>query len=356
MNASNCSFLRPPSPALYPPEAGCATLKALAEENRCLRAQLTEYEEVLRAIRSGEVDAFFVGGGEGRIVTVEHGESEFRTLVEGMNEGAAILQDGGTLVYANGRLALMLDSPLERVIGASIFAFVAPADRRGVERLLAQARSRTCAREFTLHRPDGSTEPVRLSLSPMRFHGEPGVCAVVTDLSERSRQEEKLRSMSLVDELTGLFNRRGFLTLAEQQIKQARRAKSELLIYFADLDGLKPINDLLGHTEGDRALQDTAAVLRAAFRESDVIARLGGDEFAVLAPGAPGLDPATLVERLQHHVDARNAAGDRRFRLSVSVGLVRHLPCASLLTVGELLVRADAAMYAVKRARRGQQG
>lgn len=358
MTSPYCSF-RLAEPALPPPAAlrrgdACPTLKALIDENTALRARLNEYAEVVRAIGSGEVDAFCVGTGEeARIVTVEGAESEFRTLVEGMNEGAAILLDTGTLLYANGRLALMLRTPLEHVIGQSLFSFLGATDRRHVERLLVQARSRTCAREVALHHLDGSTEQVRVSLSPMRFHGRACVCAVVTDLSAHARQEAKLRSLSLVDELTGLFNRRGFVTLAEQQIRQARRARSELLLFFADLDGLKPINDGLGHVEGDRALVDAAGVLRAAFRESDVIARIGGDEFVVLAPGTPELDPAVLVERLHRHVEARNAAADRRYRLGLSVGVVRHWPHTSSLTLSELLQRADAAMYDVKRAKRG---
>ncbi len=100
---------------------------------------------------------------------------------------------------------------------------------------------------------------------------------------ERHRMAEELRNLSLTDELTGLHNRRGFITLSQQQIRQAKRTKKEMLLLFVDLDGLKKINDGFGHSEGDRALFAVAALLRETFRDSDIVARIGGDEFAVLA-------------------------------------------------------------------------
>ena len=99
----------------------------------------------------------------------------------------------------------------------------------------------------------------------------------------REKFEEELLSLSIKDPLTGLHNRRGFLSLAEQQLKLSARNKRGVLLYFADLDGLKWINDTLGHQEGDNAIIEIATILKEASRESDIIARLGGDEYAVLA-------------------------------------------------------------------------
>jgi PAS domain S-box-containing protein len=103
-----------------------------------------------------------------------------------------------------------------------------------------------------------------------------GVTIVSKDITERNEMEEELRMLSLTDELTGLYNRRGFLTLCEQQLKMANRAKQGVYMLYADVDGLKKINDSLGHKEGDYALINTARVLTDTFRESDIIARLGG--------------------------------------------------------------------------------
>jgi diguanylate cyclase (GGDEF)-like protein len=129
---------------------------------------------------------------------------------------------------------------------------------------------------------------------------------VVQDITERKRMEEEIREMSLRDPLTELYNRRGFITLAGQQLKTANRANRQMLLAFIDVDGLKKINDTLGHEEGDKALIGTAHIIRNTFRESDIIARLGGDEFAVLAIDTAELDPEVFSQRLQQHIDAFN--------------------------------------------------
>src|SRR3989338_8947318 len=102
------------------------------------------------------------------------------------------------------------------------------------------------------------------------------------DITDRKHTEEMLRELSITDELTNLYNRRGFLTLAADRLKLTRRSKTGLWMFFADVDGLKHINDTFGHQEGDRALTDVAQILKKIFRESDIIARLSGDEFIIL--------------------------------------------------------------------------
>jgi diguanylate cyclase (GGDEF)-like protein/PAS domain S-box-containing protein len=323
----------------------------LSKENEGLRARLVEAEEILRAIRGGEVDAFLTHEAQGdRVLTLEGGESAYRALVEAMNEGAAILNDGGTLVYCNSRLATMLNAPLESVIGASLFHFCSPAEKANVETLLERGRSETCTGDMTFCRKDGAPGPVHLSLSPMKIHGLPAIGVVATDLTERNRMEE-LRNLSMVDELTGLLNRRGFMSIAEQNLKLAHRLKGPVSLMFLDLDGLKAINDNLGHIEGDRALTDTASILKNTFRDTDTIARLGGDEFTVLAMGTPETNSAILASRLQSRLDAHNSRVNRPYRLSMSIGIVRYDPETSV-TIEDLVARADAAMYENKRSKK----
>jgi diguanylate cyclase (GGDEF)-like protein len=166
-------------------------------------------------------------------------------------------------------------------------------------------------------------------------------------LEEVLEAKEILHDASLRDELTGLYNRRGFLTFAEKQIKLACSGRRELLVVFADVDGLKAINDGYGHSEGDRALKKAAEVLLAIFRDTDIVARLGGDEFVVLALDC---SPTGLV-RINAHLDKMlRIVNDLNapWKLSISVGTV-HVDSKHQLSIDDLLSKADKMMYEQKR-------
>ena len=165
---------------------------------------------------------------------------------------------------------------------------------------------------------------------------------------ERHRMQERIRSLSLVDELTGLYNRRGFLTLASQQLILANRLKKRMSLIFADLDGMKWINDTLGHQEGDKALIEIAKILKETFRESDIIARLGGDEFVVLTLGKSVSIDDAITKRLQEKLNSQNAHGNRHDCLSLSLGVAHHDP-EHPCSIDELLAKADLSMYQRKR-------
>ncbi len=168
------------------------------------------------------------------------------------------------------------------------------------------------------------------------------------------RQADELRALSLVDELTGLYNRRGFLTLATQQLKLCDRTLRPALVVFVDLDGMKRINDELGHDVGDQALIETATILRHCFRNSDVIARLGGDEFVALAIDAHYETRSTIDKRLYDTLASLNSKPDRTFELQFSVGMAPYDPERAEM-IEEVLARADGLMYEQKRARHAER-
>jgi diguanylate cyclase (GGDEF)-like protein len=170
---------------------------------------------------------------------------------------------------------------------------------------------------------------------------------------ERHRLQRQLLSLSLSDELTGLYNRRGFFTLAERHLKLSRRRNVGVLLVLADVDELKQINDRFGHPEGDRALLAVARILSATFRDVDIVGRLGGDEFAVLVVEADEDVGATLTSRLEKRLAAHNAATDLAYSLSLSLGMVRQKLGAQRKppTVEDLIARADERMYRHKRGR-----
>ncbi len=170
----------------------------------------------------------------------------------------------------------------------------------------------------------------------------------IQDITERKRAEAALQSLSLIDELTGLYNRRGFLAVTEQHLAAIRRSERVPVILYADLDGLKEINDSLGHQEGDRALTAAAEIFKETFRSSDIVARLGGDEFVVLAALGPDEAAESITSRLQQNFNANNRRRSRPYDLSISVGLA-HFDDEDSHTIEELMARADQAMYEDKR-------
>jgi len=174
----------------------------------------------------------------------------------------------------------------------------------------------------------------------------------IQDITERKRAEAALQSLSLVDELTGLYNRRGFLAVTEQHLASIRRNQKVPVILYADLDGLKRINDSLGHPEGDRALVQTAEILKDTFRTSDIIARLGGDEFVVLAAIGKDEIADSLTARLQDKFMEYNVKTNRPYDLSISVGVVHFDVDES--SIEEVTARADRIMYEDKRRKRSR--
>jgi diguanylate cyclase (GGDEF)-like protein len=158
-----------------------------------------------------------------------------------------------------------------------------------------------------------------------------------------------LRHLALTDELTCLYNRRGFFAAAAQQLKVAGRNSQSLLLLYCDVDNLKKINDSFGHQEGDLALIHSADALEKAFRDSDILARLGGDEFVVLASEASDQTKEVLLRRLEKTLKKTNA-GETRYQLTLSVGAARFDPKRAV-SLGELMAQADEAMYEQKRNR-----
>jgi diguanylate cyclase (GGDEF)-like protein len=165
--------------------------------------------------------------------------------------------------------------------------------------------------------------------------------------------QAELGNLALTDELTGLCNRRGFMAIAERQLKIGRRTGRGILLFFLDIDGMKEINDSLGHGEGDLALKRVAKALKMTFRDSDVIARLGGDEFAVLAIEASDNSEAVIRSRLAEDLKTVSP-GETRFAINLSLGAVRINLCSNA-SIGEWMVRADQAMYEQKRRRFNRQ-
>jgi len=156
---------------------------------------------------------------------------------------------------------------------------------------------------------------------------------------ERHRLQTQVEELSLSDALTGLSNRRGFAVRAEDDVRRARRSGTPFVLGVADVDGLTAINATHGRLEGDRAIREAAGILRRTFRDSDVVARVGGDEFAVLLREATPECAVMLADRLRAATQGA----------TTSVGTAYW---DGVCTSSDMLMRADGALYAAKRAGR----
>jgi diguanylate cyclase (GGDEF)-like protein len=167
-------------------------------------------------------------------------------------------------------------------------------------------------------------------------------------LKRIQESEKKYRSLSLIDELTGLYNRRGFLTMVEHYLKIVKRQKKGLFMLYADFDDLKKINDTWGHKEGDVALIETAKNLKETYRESDIIARISGDEFVVIPVGSAKDHVDTVMNRLLKTLDVYNSESSLRYKISLSIGIAFYDP-ENPCSIEELLAQADKSMYERKK-------
>jgi diguanylate cyclase (GGDEF)-like protein len=174
-------------------------------------------------------------------------------------------------------------------------------------------------------------------------------------VAELEQAQDTLRNLSLTDDLTGLYNRRGFFTLADQHLKSMRRAKRNGALIYVDMDGLKSINDIHGHEEGNNALREIAGVLTCTFRSSDIIGRIGGDEFVILETYDEREEARTSVTRLEDNLQKNNAEHGSVYELSLSIG-VALIDINDDKSIDALLTQGDRLMYEAKRTKRTRQG
>jgi diguanylate cyclase (GGDEF)-like protein/PAS domain S-box-containing protein len=283
-------------------------------------------------------------------------EEHFRNAFDYAAIGMALVSPQGAWLRVNRSLCDLVGYSEQELLKSN-FQAVTHADDLGNDLAnlyrLMQGETPTCQVEKRYVHQAGQIVWTLNSVSLARNgDDQPGhFIFQIQDITERKRAEAALQSLSLVDELTGLYNRRGFLAVTDQHLAAIRRNEKLPVILYADLDGFKEINDSFGHHEGDRALVKAAEIFKETFRNSDIVARLGGDEFVVLAAIAPDESAEAVTLRLQEKF---NTLRNRPYNLSVSVGLA-HFDDEDNHSIEELMAEADRAMYAEKRAKRAKQ-
>jgi diguanylate cyclase (GGDEF)-like protein/PAS domain S-box-containing protein len=320
-------------------------------------------EDIIPSPRFGyrhlTLKAFRVNNGLGLIVSdittqiksernLKESEERYRNLVE--EADIAILLDDidGNIVYSNKKLAEIFGYHIKDMTHMCISKLIHPDD---LNRVIDYHKSRMSGKlapknyEFKGINKNGSTVFLEVHTVELKDSDQvKGTRSYIWDISARKLVEDQLRTLSLIDQLTGVYNRRGFLTVVRQYKYLAERAKRGFYILFIDIDGLKRINDNYGHHEGDLALQTLANICSRCFRRSDVVGRIGGDEFAICTIEAEKDTAKTLINRLQRCVEHHNKKKEHTFQLSLSIGAIYYgvdSPCS----VEDLLDQADKSMY-----------
>jgi diguanylate cyclase (GGDEF)-like protein/PAS domain S-box-containing protein len=283
-------------------------------------------------------------------------EKRYQDLLEHLPVGVCRTTPDGKIIEANQALANMLGyESHEDLKNVNVTDLYVRAEDRAdhLEKLDVRGIYFT---EFELRRKDGqiiwgrdySLAVIGSGKKILYYDG------ILVDITEQKNAEEelkealkKLETLSLRDDLTGLYNRRGFFTIAVEHFKMADRKRLKMFLLFMDLDNLKQINDTLGHHKGDQAMVGIANILNTTFRRSDIKGRMGGDEFAVFPIDSSQEGMESAISRLRKNIETFNESRDNPFHLSVSMG-VSHYDPEHPCTIDELLVRADKIMYEEK--------
>lgn len=283
-------------------------------------------------------------------------EMRYRELFD-YSQGFICIHDlEGRLTTVNRSAQTLLGYSEAELLGRSIADFV-PAERRphfdaylrkvvndgladGLLELVSRSGKRVVLRYYNILATENGKEPYIL-----------GHAQDVTELLDAQKQ---LKELSLKDDLTGLYNRRGFITMAELQIKLERHSSTArgLTLMFADMDGLKAINDTYGHATGSDAIKTLARLIASSVRSADLVARWGGDEFVILSIGAKDENAQLVVDRILERIDDHNADGTEPYKISLSIGSV---PIGDGESLEEMIAKADEAMYSEKKRRKASR-
>jgi len=252
------------------------------------------------------------------------------------------------VVEVNARAGTVLGVDASRMIGRSFGELLPYAANGALLKSLVGVAETGVATETEIQPRVGPLADKWLSCQIVALGR--GVAITARDVTDRRRAEDELRALSLVDSLTGLFNRRGFEAIATQQLRSAEHTTKASFLFYFDMNDFKAINDTWGHAAGDDALVKMAGVLRQTFRDTDVIARMGGDEFVALALNC-GEIANTVLTRLRSELaqqNARNGLAGLGYTLSSGIGIARFMP-ESPRSLEALLAIADRDLYEDKR-------
>lgn len=276
-------------------------------------------------------------------------EALYKTLAEKSFTSIHILTEDHQCAYVNPEGVEHTGYSQKELLQMDINDLVHPDDREEAKAMLVEMGAGRRAEPFECRiiTKNGGVEWVLRNSSPIKYKNRPAFLVHSLVITERKKLEQQAQLQAYTDQMTGLLNRRGLMIHADQMMAMSQRSGERFFLLFMDMDGLKRINDNLGHHIGDKAIIELAHVLKEGFRESDIVARIGGDEFVALtqSDGKNGVDK--LIDRLHQNLEVRNLQEGREYNVSVSVGKSSFDP-KNPISFDKLLLQADQIMYRAK--------
>jgi len=308
-----------------------ATLE-ISLQRHAIERQLLEKTALLEAVLSSMQDAVIAADVNGNVLVSNEAGRALLVLESEPKSPANVFQHYGLFLPDGVSQCPKEEVPMQRAMAGETV--------RGAELLVKTPRF-----------PDGRWHSINARPLLAADGSSRGGVTVGRDVTEIKAMQAELQVQSDTDALSGAYNRRGFSSSAKRELQHATQQGERSALFFLDLNGMKTINDTLGHQAGDNAIADTTLILRDCFGDRDVVGRLGGDEFAVLVPGVEAPEAESLKQKLNEAVATFNAKNEREYRLSISVGLCIYDPAQST-DIESLVETADKAMYDDKQRRR----
>ncbi|MGQ9844452.1 MAG: PAS domain S-box protein [Spirochaetota bacterium] len=285
-------------------------------------------------------------------------ERRYRHLVNRIPAAVVEMNVQGEIIFVNEYFTALTGFTLQDVQGTQWFRIILhPHENKKKIRKFVELLEQGDVSNFEFRILNKKGKEAIISITASNIINAMGklerIICIGADITPIVQMREKLKEMAIKDELTGLYNRRGFVMFAEQQLKLSKRTGKGSALFYVDMDNMKTINDTMGHHEGDKALIDVAGILRLSFRDTDIIARLGGDEFAVFAIDCEQQYVDMMQQRLIANINQFNAKSLRPYTISLSIGCV-YIGDSSL-DLNQIMVLADSKMYKNKLKRKKQR-
>lgn len=280
-------------------------------------------------------------------------EEFYQTIFLQAGDGIFLVDEQGVILEVNPRGCEIMGYTRAELCGVPVMRFHPADEIDHIQRELARlATNKLVTTESVFICKDGTRLPIEITGKLLPNNQ---IIGLLRDISERKKMEKVIQELLITDQLTGLYNRRHFFSVANMIIAECIRYRHPFALLLLDLDHFKKINDDYGHMKGDLALLHLANSLRCVTRASDLIARLGGDEFVILLPQADDVQATCLAERLQKHL-LENPIPNKEDSLYIklSIGMTCVTPSQNTVSIDILLESADQALYKAKQQGRNQ--